>query len=169
MGKFPKKKQRPNYFQNGVNLFGDDFIQRKSPLDIQRDAKKIFSDLAYGNIDIQRDAKYFTDVNFLINLKQVAYDNWCYHAFTFDGMKQIINQSSATQIDEHFIRTCEIHKNCMAAYNIVVHYIDNMLQDKGVTINLTQMVQELQSFRSAFSEIMFVRDDSSRRNERRTY
>ena len=52
-----KRKTRPNYFQMNVTNFGEDFPARKSPLDIQRDAKNIFNDIAYGNIDIERDAK----------------------------------------------------------------------------------------------------------------
>lgn len=170
MGNKPKKKQqRPNYFQNNMNMFGEEFLRRKTPLDIQKDAKKIFSDLAYGNIDIQRDAKFFTDVNFLINLRIVAYDNYKYHAFTLNGMKQIINQSQVNQIEEYFVRVCEIHERCASAYSIIIHYLDNILQDKGATINLTEMVKELQYYRTAFSEIMFIRSDFQRRNERETY
>lgn len=164
-----KRKQRPNYFQTNIQLYGEDFLTRKSPLDIQKDAKKIFSDLSYGNIDIQRDAIFFTNVNFLINLKMVAYDNYKYHAFTLNGMKQIINQAQTNQIEEYFVKVSEIHDRCMAAYSIIVHYLDNILNNKGATINLTSMVQELQSFRGAFSEIMIVRDDNKRRDERETY
>lgn len=164
-----KKKQRPNYFQNNMNMFGDDFIARKTPIDIQKDAKRIFSDLSYGNIDIQRDAIFFTNVNFLINLRTVALDNYKYHAFTSNGMKQIINQSTTNQVEEHFIKVLEIHDRCAAAYGIVLHYLDNILQNKGATINLTEMVRELQAYRGAFSEIMFIRSDNQRRNEKETY
>lgn len=167
--KSKKKQQRPNYFQMNMNMFGEEFLGKKTPLDIQKDAKKVFSDLAYGNIDIQRDAKFFTNVNFLINLRVVAFDNYKYHAFTLNGMKQIINQSQANQIEEYFVRVCEIHERCASAYSIIIHYLDNILQNKGATINLTEMVKELQCYRGAFSEIMFVRSDFQRRNERETY
>lgn len=170
MGKNPKKKQqRPNYFQNNMNMFGQDFLRRKTPLDIQRDAKKIFSDLAYGNIDIQRDAVFFTNVDFLINLRTVAFDNYKYHAFTANGMKQIINQSQTNQIEEYFVKVSETHDRCATAYSIIVHFIDNMLQNKGVVINLTEMVKQLQLYRGAFSEIMVIRSDFQRRNEKETY
>ena len=164
-----KRQQRPNYFQTNVNMFGEDFLARKTPLDIQKDAKKIFSDLSYGNIDIQRDAIFFTNVNFLINLRTVAYDNYKYHAFTVNGMKQIINQSQTNQIEEYFAKVTETHERCACAYSIIIHYLDNILQNKGATINLTEMVKELQSYRGVFSEIMFVRSDNQRRSEKETY
>ena len=43
MAKPMKRKTRPNYFQMNVTNFGEDFPARKSPLDIQRDAKNISS------------------------------------------------------------------------------------------------------------------------------
>ena len=88
-----KRKSRPNYFQMNVTQFGEDFPTRKSPLEIQKDAKNIFNDIAYGNIDVERDAKCFTYTNFLSNLILVAQDNYSYHFYSAEGLKQIINHN----------------------------------------------------------------------------
>lgn len=168
-GQKNNKKKGPNYFESNIRSFGEDFLNRKTPLDIQKDAKKIFMDMEHGNIDINRDARYFTSVNFLINLKQVAADNYWYHAYTSNGMKQILQNSQANQVDAVYIKVMEKHEYSAKAYAIIVQYLTNMLNNKGVIINLTNLIKDLQSFRGAFSDMFIVRDDYKRRQERRTY
>lgn len=171
MAKGPKnnKKKGPNYFEMNIRSFGENFLERKTPLDIQKDAKKIFMDLAHGNIDIDRDAIYFTNVNFLINLIQVATDNYWYHMYTSVGMKQILQSTQAKQIDAVFVRIMERHDYTAKAYSILITYLTNILNNKGAIINLTNLMRELHSFKGAFSEMFIVRDDYNRRQERRTY
>lgn len=163
------RRNMRNYFQTNIEQNGEDFLSRKTPLDIQKDAKKIFLDIAHGSINIERDAIYFTNVSFLMNLLSVAQDNLNYHSFTANGMKQIINQAGVKQIDQWFIKVLDRHEYCARAYNIVCKYITNILNNQGATICLTQMVQELQQYRGAFQEMFIVRDDYARRQERGTY
>ncbi|MDD3122087.1 MAG: hypothetical protein PHC62_01065 [Candidatus Izemoplasmatales bacterium] len=163
------RKKGPNYFELNIRNIGEDFINRKNPFDIQRDAKKVFMDLEHGNVDIERDAKYFANVFFIQNLLQVANDNYYYHAYTMNGMKQIINDSGAAQIDAAFIKVMERHEYTMKAYGVVVKYLNNMLNNMGVRVNLSELMRTLQSFRGAFSDMFIVRDDYTRRQERRNY
>ena len=172
MAKPMKRKTRPNYFQMNVTNFGEDFPARKSPLDIQRDAKNIFNDIAYGNIDIERDAKCFTYMNFLVNLEQVARDNYWYHFYSAEGLKQIINQSGATQISDDqkaLVKTIERHTYSANAYNTIMFYLNNMINNQGVIVNLSELVRQLHNFRGAFADMFIIRDDDARRRERRTF
>lgn len=172
MAKKPNNKRRPNYFQTNVTNFGEDFPTRKSPLDIQKDAKIIFNDIAYGNIDVERDAKCFTYINFLDNLIQVAEDNYWYNFYSGEGLKQIINQSGVTQISDdqkYLVKTIERHMYAANAFKTIVYYLKNMINNQGVIINLSELARQLQNFRGAFADTFIIRDDDYRRRERRTY
>lgn len=74
-----KKKNRPNYFRKQEEKFGPHFISRKTSVDIQRDAMMVFRDIARGNIDFERDSKYFTNAQFMLNIQKVAYDEYTKH------------------------------------------------------------------------------------------
>ena len=169
MGKGPKNrnKRSPNYFKINAQQFGEDFLQKKNPLDIQKDAKKIFIDMTFGNIDLEHDVYYFLDVNFLENLLQVASDNYWYHAYTYNGMKQFISQCN--QIDTMFLKVMERHLYVSKAYWEIVFHITNILNNQGAKINLCNLVTQLQNYKGAFSDLFVVRDDDARRRERRTY
>lgn len=172
MAKPMKRKSRPNYFQMNVTQFGEDFPTRKSPLEIQKDAKNIFNDIAYGNIDVERDAKCFTYTNFLSNLILVAQDNYSYHFYSAEGLKQIINQSGATRISDDqqpMMKVIDKHMYSANAYNVIIYYLTNMLNNQGVIVNLAELCRQLQNFRGAFSDVYIIRDDDARRRERRTY
>lgn len=166
-GQKGNRKKGPNYFENNIRAFGENFLERKTPLDIQKDAKKIFMDLEHGNIVVNRDAIYFTNVNFLINLIQVATDNYWYHAYTSAGLKQSIQSNLKGEMDPIYVKIIEKHDYATNAYAVVINYLNNMLNNKGVIINLNNMLMDLRSFRGAFSDMFIVRDDINRRMERR--
>jgi len=172
MGKFKGGKKRPNYFQTNITNFGPDFVEKKSPLDIQKDAKAVFNDIAYGNIDVERDKYTFTNINFLENLLIVATDNYWYHYYSAEGLKQIINQAGVTQIStdqQYLIKVIERHTYSANAYSTIIFYLQKMRNNEGVTMCLSELVRQLQSFKGAFADLYFVRDDDARRKERSTY
>ena len=163
------KRRSPNYFKMNEQQFGPDFMKRKTALDIQKDAKKIFIDMTFANIDLEKDVYYFLDPNFLHSLLQVAKDNYEYHAFTLAGMQQLIMQSGANQIESAFIAVMDRHRFVAEAYMIIISHITNILNNQGAKINLCNLVNALQLYRGAFSDMFIVRDDDARRRERRTF
>ena len=68
MAKPQKKKQRPSWFQRQIERDGEEFMLRKQPLDIQREAFNIVKDIMRGNIT-QKDLKYLFTLNILSNVK----------------------------------------------------------------------------------------------------
>lgn len=62
-------KPRPNYFDQNIRQYGEDFLLTMSPEKIQRDAKqRIFKEMIQGRIDYVAYNKYFTDSKFFENL-----------------------------------------------------------------------------------------------------
>jgi len=62
-------RRQNSYFDQGVQTGGQDFIDHKTVQDLQRDAKKrIFKDLAYGNVSFEKYGCYFMDVRFMEQL-----------------------------------------------------------------------------------------------------
>lgn len=62
-------KPRPNYFDQNIRQYGEDFLLTISPEKIQRDAKqRIFKEMIQGRIDYVAYNKYFTDSKFFENL-----------------------------------------------------------------------------------------------------
>ena len=162
-------KKRPNYFEINVQMFGEDFLTKKNPLDIQRDAKKIFMDISRGNIDIDRDSYFFTDYNFLLNIGEVAYDNWKYHNMTIIGMKMFLDNTKASMIDRYFLDVLERHQRSAEAYGIICEYIQRIMNNMGARVNLHEMSNRLSQYRDVFSEMFIVVGDLKTRVERGVY
>ena len=60
------QKKKDNYFDINLRDHDVNFINNKSNLDIQKDAKKrIFKDMIYGNIDYDVHGAFFTNPNFV--------------------------------------------------------------------------------------------------------
>lgn len=65
---------RKNYIQNMIAQYGENWIVALKPEDIQRSAKRIFREMIRGQIDYQKEGKYFLDLKFTDNLI-IAADN----------------------------------------------------------------------------------------------
>jgi len=61
-----KRKARPSYFQQNVQRFGPNFLDQKNAEQMQKDAVKVFRDIAMGNIDIEKDGIFFMNQQFLV-------------------------------------------------------------------------------------------------------
>ena len=67
------------------------------------------------------------------------------------------------------MKVIDKHMYSANAYNVIIYYLTNMLNNQGVIVNLAELCRQLQNFRGAFSDVYIVRDDDTRRRERRTY
>ena len=100
MAKHPKKKARPSWFQKQIERGGEEFLLRKPPLDIQREAFNILRDIARGNIT-QRDFKYLFTPKVLSNVRIAVFNKYVeYHAYT-SSMTMCMNFPNGAQILEH--------------------------------------------------------------------
>lgn len=75
MVKQQKRKARPSWFQKQVERDGEQFLLRKTPTDIQREAFNIIRDICRGNIT-PRDYKYLFDTKVLSNVRFAVYNKY---------------------------------------------------------------------------------------------
>ena len=85
-------KSRTNYFEMNIQKKGEDFLDAKSIDEIQRDAKKrIFQDMAFGNIDYEKYGRYFMEPRFLEQLIVTAFDEMENHRVKYTALKAFDN------------------------------------------------------------------------------
>ena len=131
MAKPNKKKTRPSWFQRQVEQGGPDFLLRKAPNEIQRDALNIMRDIARGNIT-KRDYEYLFNLKILSNVR-IALMNKYIEFHTIDASLSFI-QTTGTgfQVLENvykvapgnFQRLFNNTKDNLTAYMLMINGID---------------------------------------------
>lgn len=66
------RNNRDNYFSKNIRQYSENFLEGKDLNTLLRDAKIIFRDIAYGNIDYQRYFPYFQNPQLLNALVSAA-------------------------------------------------------------------------------------------------
>lgn len=138
MAKPQKKKggkpNRPSWFQRQVDQNGPDFLLKKQPLDIQRDAFNIVRDIARGNVT-PRDFKYLFNLTVLSNVRLAVYnkyiETYVYNssmtlAFQIpNGIQILVNNYG---VDENtFQRLYNESRDMISAYVLILNNIDAMI------------------------------------------
>lgn len=129
-----KKKQRPSWFQKQIERDGENFLIKKQPLDIQREAFNIVRDIMRGNIT-SKDLKYLFNNNILSNVKIAVYEKYMeihvYNAALTMALQspngvQILTQSYS--VDEASLQKIYNNtKNLLQAYIAVLQSLDAMI------------------------------------------
>lgn len=137
MAKPQKKKgrqQRPSWFQKQVDQSGPDFLLKKQPLDIQRDAFNIVRDIARGNITT-KDFKYLFNLTVLNNVKIAIYNKYIETHMNYSSMSLVLEIPNGVEmlrvkygVDENnFQRFYNQNKDMISAYILVLNSIDAMI------------------------------------------
>lgn len=71
-GNNKNQRKRENYFDKGIKMGGENFLEEKTYNNLIRDARNVFRDIAYGNIDANKTIQYFTNPNFMSSLIDVS-------------------------------------------------------------------------------------------------
>ena len=71
-GKNNNQKKKNNYFSDNIQKYGEGFIQRFDAKKLRSDARRVFSDIAFGNIDFDKYWSYFTEPMFVNALIDAA-------------------------------------------------------------------------------------------------
>lgn len=142
MAKQPKKKQRPSWFQKQVERDGEDFLLRRQPLSIQKEAFNIVRDIARGNVT-PRDFKYLFNLTILSNIRIEVYKKYIeYHTYN-SAISLSLQMSNGVQIlrtnygvDENNLQSIYNNTtNILTAYSLVLQSIDTMLAAIQFTYN----------------------------------
>lgn len=135
MAKLQKRKQqRPSWFQRQIERDGEEFLLRKQPFEIRRDAINIIRDIVRGNI-AQKELKYLFNLTILNNVKLEMYDkyieshiyNSCMSlAFQMPNGIQLL-QSNFGIDDASFQKVYNTNKDLFNAYLLTLNAIDAMI------------------------------------------
>lgn len=141
-------KQQNNYFTQGIRERGENFIQYKSPRDLQNDALKVFREIARGQVDLQKYGEYFLVPQFLESCLQAAWNKFSFHSISASGVDMLISNymNQGIMPDDHVIGVKEQHKRTAEAYSIIYHSLCN-LRITGELGNLFVLVSKLQNYK----------------------
>lgn len=132
------KKKKPNYFDQKIQQFGEDFMTKMTIPDLKKDANRILKDIAYANIDFTniKYLKYFSDPVFVNTLIQAAYDNWNYNNVTCIGLETYLQADQQQgQIDMDIY---DIHNMARQAYYILYNGLSDLLSYINTCANANQ-------------------------------
>lgn len=126
-----QKKQKPGYFQQNVQQFGEDFLERKTARDVDRDAQKVFRDIAYQNPEAMVNiAPFFENRTFIANLANSANETVMKKYVHYSGICMFVtapNNPVASDprynLDKYLVEA----KGEYEAYSIITKYLNNIV------------------------------------------
>lgn len=127
MAKRQKRKARPSWFQKQIERDGAEFLLRKTPLDIQREAFNIVRDITRGNITM-KDFPYLFDLKIIGNVEIAVYDKYTESA-TIVALSNITTQipNGAGLLmaygvsEDNFRKVCNKHNDLLTAYGAILN------------------------------------------------
>lgn len=136
------QQKRENYFEMNLRDHDENFINTRSPQDLQRDARKrIFKDMIFGNIDYERFGSYFTIPNFIEALITVANVEAQKHSITAIALEQYYATTCDPVAYAMFIQ----HKNCAYILECIRYDLEAVKNNNYDITPLTQLQIQLAS------------------------
>lgn len=136
-------KGKTSYFDMAIQKDGEDFLDSKSANEIVKDAKKrIFKDMAYGNINYEKYGRYFTEARFLDQLLAVAEDEMYNHQTMWQALT-MLDQNNPGNI--RTITLCNKENRLATAYGIIytcLKYVKDTGYNISVLPNLTSQIYQ---------------------------
>lgn len=143
------KKKNNDYFSRNIKQKGENFIGIMTTLEIQRDAIRIFRDIAKGAVDLDAYSHYFEDTTFLDNCILAAEAKLKYHSINADANERSIfqDQQNGLCVDPMRITVAQNERNKATAYNIVRNSL-LAVKFSNDTSNLYVMANQLRPYRN---------------------
>lgn len=134
MAKQQQRKKRPTWFQKQVDKGGKDFLLRKGPMDIQRDALNIVRDIMRNNIT-ENDFQYLFDLKVLSNVRLAIYAKFIETQVYDSSMSYVLQSQYGVQTLEqsyqvtpdNFQQVMNANKNLLFAYSAILYGLDSMI------------------------------------------
>ena len=134
MAKQQQRKKRPTWFQKQVDKGGKDFLLRKGPMDIQRDALNIVRDIMRNNIT-ENDFQYLFDLKVLSNVRLAIYAKFIETQVYDSSMSYVLQNQYGVQTLEqsyqvtpdNFQQVMNTNKNLLFAYSAILYGLDSMI------------------------------------------
>lgn len=134
MAKQQQRKKRPTWFQKQIDKGGKDFLLRKGPMDIQRDALNIVRDIMRNNIT-ENDFQYLFDLKVLSNVRLAIYSKFIETQVYDSSMAYVLQSQYGVQTLErsfqvtpdNFQQVMNANKNLLFAYSAILYGLDSMI------------------------------------------
>lgn len=137
------RKARPSYFQRNIQSQGENFLDQMNADRMQKDAIRVFRDLAMGNIKIETEGQFFFNVQFLESCITAAYSKLILHTTHYNGVALLVTNGIEDATTQSVLA---YDKLCSEAYSII-HTNLIALQNTGDLNYLTVMVNNLQRYK----------------------
>lgn len=135
--KLKKKKEnlakppKSTYFSQNVEKFGPDFLKKKRPDELKRDAIRIFRDIAHSRGYVGQIGQYFTAgyYNFVKIMREAANAMLVEENAVVVGLSTYVKnmQDMGTQPDAAVLDSFNSHKGKLKALQIINTGLDNIL------------------------------------------
>lgn len=128
-----KKKQNNNgYFKRNVQQNGKDFLNRKTPRDMQRDLRNIMRDIAHSNpSDVSEFVEFFENATFVRNLTTAVDQEYAKETASFIGLQNYLSTMATNGMPvDPSLRLQEnmlLSQNRSAAYSVFSMGLNNIL------------------------------------------
>ena len=131
------QQKRENYFEMNLKDHDENFINNRSPQDLQKDARKrIFKDMIYGNVDYEVFGKFYTNPNFIDALITTASVEAQKHSITSLALEQYHRASCDPVAYAMSVK----HKNCAYALDCIRYDLE-MLKQNNYDISFLTSLQ----------------------------
>ncbi len=152
-----QRKRRPSWFQKQVEKNGSDFLMRKNPLEIQREALNIVRDIVRDNIT-EQDYQYLFDLKVLSNVRLSIYTK-CVELHVYDSaMTYVLQSQFGVQTMEtmygvtpdNFQQVMNSNKDSFMAYSAVLNGIDALI---AFTSNPNSAMKTREAYLNVYSSV----------------
>ena len=152
-GGHKQRPPQPSFFTVQTQKYGSGWINYANTEVIRKNALKIFKDLAYMAIDIEKDYAYFQIYDFVQTLLFAANDNAKYNWYSYIGLANnpMINQDTQMQ------KVSAEHYEHFVVYSRIIAHLNNILTDISMTDGqnvkylLLQLMSELRWKKNVFN------------------
>ena len=162
-----KPNNQPSFFKVQEQKLGIGFMNKMTTEFIQKNALKVFKDLAGGAINVEKEYQFFQIYDFTYNLMIAANNNARYNYYSYLGLAN----SPIYQQDVHMQRVATQHYENYLVFNKIELHLNNILKDityqNGVYTRfyIQQLVADIRNCSGSFNGYFITLSD--RDNNRR--
>ena len=110
--------KRKNYFSDNIQKFGENFLQQFDAKKLRTDAKRVISDIAFGNIDFDDYGIYFSDPQFISAIIDVIYTKLSIHGTSYAALEHMSHEITSSDIEN----IKRYHRRLMEVYSLFYDY-----------------------------------------------
>lgn len=129
------KFNRRNFFSDNISKSGEGFLEAMDAKSLRIVSKRVFNDIAKGNIDFDKYWTYFTIPMFIDALVDVAYTNMLIHTTDMNMYMTAYNSIGANSDTEAMLR---YHRRLSEAYTMIFNTF-NSLKCNSYQVDVSQL------------------------------